>query len=306
MTPSRAVPHFVLYEEQGQDAELLALHVEPIHSRSSRHDWTIRPHAHPDHHQILMLAAGGGTLWLEETARDLAPGMVVTVPATAVHAYRFQPGTDGFVATIAPAFLAAAIAEDDALQAPFAGGGACHALGEAAPAAAARFAELQREFAWSAPARRSALRAHLQLLLVALARLPARGEGQGDLRRREAEIVARYRQQIERRFRAQPDLPDFAQAIGVTTARLNAACRAVTGRSAMALVHERLVTEAKRDLLYTGRAVAQIARDLGFADPAYFNRFFRRHARTTPGAFRREMGTIARPAPPRSISSQET
>jgi AraC family transcriptional activator of pobA len=293
MPQSSTVPHFVLYEEATQDVELLSLHVEPIRSRSSKHHWTIRPHTHPDHHQILLLVSGGGTLSVEDEVRRLAPVVIVTVPALVVHAYRFDPGTDGFVVTVSLSFLDGLLSEDFRLGDGFAGRGRCFSPGPLAAAAIGSFRALQQEFLWSAPGRRSAIKAHLQLLLVTIARLHGRDQPpQDEVRRRDTETVARYRQHIERNFHQQPGLGDFARAIGVTTARLNTACRAVTGRSAMMLVHDRLVIEAKRDLLYTDRAVGEVARALGFADPAYFNRFFRRHTGQTPGAFRREMGTI--------------
>ena len=43
---------------------------------------------------------------------------------------------------------------------------------------------------------------------------------------------------------------------------------------------------ARRDLVFTPTPIQAIAYSLGFSDPAYFNRFFRRHAGLTPGAFR--------------------
>jgi AraC family transcriptional activator of pobA len=286
------VPHFVLYEEATRDVELLSLHVETIPSRSSMHDWSIRPHAHPDHHQILLLVAGGGTWWSEDEARSLSPGTILTVPAMTVHAFRFHPGSDGHVATVSLSFLQNMLAEDPRLGASFSGRGGCYNLGAHAPAAADLFRSLQQEFIWSAPGRRAAIAAYLQVLLVSIARQHRHDQPTSDVRRRDAEIVARFRHQVERNFRRQLALTDYARDIGVTTGRLNAACRAVTGRSALMLVHDRLVVEAKRALLYTDQTVGEISRLLGFVDPAYFNRFFRRHTATTPGAFRCEMGTI--------------
>jgi len=48
--------------------------------------------------------------------------------------------------------------------------------------------------------------------------------------------------------------------------------------------------EARRRLTYVAMPVAQIAPELGFCDPAYFSRFFRRHAGVPPDRFRRQHG----------------
>ncbi|MEZ5449103.1 MAG: helix-turn-helix domain-containing protein [Thiolinea sp.] len=39
-------------------------------------------------------------------------------------------------------------------------------------------------------------------------------------------------------------------------------------------MHDRLIAEAKRQLIYANRSVNEIAYELGFRDPAYFSRFF--------------------------------
>ena len=72
----------------------------------------------------------------------------------------------------------------------------------------------------------------------------------------------------------------------MTPARLNAACKRAVGVTAGRVIRQRLLLEAKRSLIYTSMTANEIAYDLGFADPAYFSRFFRQHTGRTPSAFR--------------------
>lgn len=286
MPQTTPIPRFILYEETPQDVELDFLHVETIYRRSSLHDWTIRAHSHPDQHQILLLTEGAGMVRLEDNEYALEPTAIVTVPALTVHSYRFQPGSNGFVLTVAAPFLEAVLGEDRHLAAAFSkhGQSLARVSREASPIEA--FEALEREFVWSFPGRRSAIKAYLQLILVRTARLNVTTPELEPKQRRDAELVGRFRAMVEQRFREQPGLDAMAGALGVTTAKLNAACRAITGRSSAALVHDRLIVEAKRHLLYTGMTVAEIASALGFSDPAYFNRFFSRRTNTSPGLFR--------------------
>jgi AraC family transcriptional activator of pobA len=60
----------------------------------------------------------------------------------------------------------------------------------------------------------------------------------------------------------------------------------VLGHGALAVLHDRIVLEARRELAYTTLSVKQIALDLGFADAGYFTRFFLREAGQTPSAWR--------------------
>jgi AraC family transcriptional activator of pobA len=52
------------------------------------------------------------------------------------------------------------------------------------------------------------------------------------------------------------------------------------------LIRERIALEARRLLLYSDLTAGQVADRLGFEDPAYFARFFRREVGITPSAFR--------------------
>ena len=54
----------------------------------------------------------------------------------------------------------------------------------------------------------------------------------------------------------------------------------------------RLLLAARRQLIYTERNVAEIAYHLGFSDPSYFTRFFKRATSLTPAEFRRRSGTV--------------
>ena len=72
----------------------------------------------------------------------------------------------------------------------------------------------------------------------------------------------------------------------MTTARLNACCRATTGKSSLVLINDRLLTEAKRNLVYSDMTINEIGAGLGYTDPGYFNRFFSRNVGLSPGRFR--------------------
>ncbi|WP_428634544.1 helix-turn-helix domain-containing protein [Sedimenticola sp.] len=50
----------------------------------------------------------------------------------------------------------------------------------------------------------------------------------------------------------------------------------------------RPAVEAKRHLIYTVMTVSQISDNLGFSEPAYFSRFFKRHTRQSPKNFRQQ------------------
>jgi AraC family transcriptional activator of pobA len=56
-----------------------------------------------------------------------------------------------------------------------------------------------------------------------------------------------------------------------------------------AIIHERVVREACTRLQQLDLPVEQIGYGLGFRDPAYFNRFFRKYRGASPGDYRRQI-----------------
>jgi AraC family transcriptional activator of pobA len=51
-------------------------------------------------------------------------------------------------------------------------------------------------------------------------------------------------------------------------------------------LRQRVLTEAKRQLVFTNLAIGEIAYDLAFADPSHFGRFFKKQTGKTPQEFR--------------------
>ena len=159
------------------------------------------------------------------------------MPAGVVHAFEFERDTRGYVVTVAdprstswrarePAFRALFEApmpvrsRDSALEA--------HELEEAV-------VRLHREFQWSAPAHAAATEARLVTLLVGAVRAAHRADGTVAWQRGpRAALVARFRQAIETNLRSGWAVNRYAKALGVTPARLRAACLEVTGRPAHA------------------------------------------------------------------------
>lgn len=100
-------------------------------------------------------------------------------------------------------------------------------------------------------------------------------------------LVARYTDLVERSLGSGKGVADLAAELDVTPTHLTRACQKCCGRSAMALLHDRLMFEARLLLAETHLPVAEIARRLGYGSAGYFTRAFERHEGRTPSAFRK-------------------
>lgn len=102
-----------------------------------------------------------------------------------------------------------------------------------------------------------------------------------------ANTVQRFRQLIELHYREGMSVDEFARLLRVTRSHLHNACIGSLGATPLALIHRRLEEEACQRLEQTELSIEQIGYSLGFRDPGYFNRFFKRQRGLAPGAYRR-------------------
>lgn len=129
--------------------------------------------------------------------------------------------------------------------------------------------------------------AHLQIILTLVLRLAEGVMEQRDKHGPGSITFQRFLQVLELHFREHWNIADYATALGVSERRLGSAVMRATGKPPLTVVHERVLREACRRLEQSPLGVAQIAYGLGFRDPAYFSRFFKRYMGEAPGGYRR-------------------
>jgi AraC-like DNA-binding protein/mannose-6-phosphate isomerase-like protein (cupin superfamily) len=100
-------------------------------------------------------------------------------------------------------------------------------------------------------------------------------------------LFADFNQLLEACFHQQHALPFYAQTLKVSERQLNQVVRQFAGKTAFAFLQDRLLLEAKRQLLFSSREIKAIALETGFADPYYFSRFFKKKAGLSPEQFRK-------------------
>lgn len=276
------VHHFSLYGESEHLPDVM--HCETIAERSVLHDWELEPHRHDRLHQLLLLRSGGGMARLDDRELALPPASLVNVPRGAVHAFTFEPGTDGLVVTLADAMLDQLLASDPEVRRSLAHGW----VQEADASVDAVMTRLADEYASRSPARALVLRGLGTTLLGLAARAAARGDAlPGNMA--ESHLLQRFEALLEAHFRSHWRVADYARALAITPTHLSRVARATAGASASTLIDARVVREARRQLAFTHLSVATIAYTLGFADPALFSRVFTRVTGLSPRAFRTQL-----------------
>jgi AraC family transcriptional regulator, transcriptional activator of pobA len=288
------LPLFHLYGDPPDDQAFDFIHVETIVSRSSIHDWTIRAHRHRNLFQILLIERGGGEMTFDAARLTFAAPAAILVPAAIAHGFRFEPNvTDGWVISFTED-AAGALTDREALS----------RLRELAAQPvvpigdevvrsrlSALCAELFEEHSLAREGFRLAMRGLLVLIAVGVARLAASRARTGSVTLHPADAtVAQLRALVDEHFRQERQLGFYAEKLAMTVDRLNDHVKRATGVTAGHLIRQRLLTEAKRQLVFTTMPIHDIAKELAFADPSHFARFFRKQTGITPHEFRDQRG----------------
>ena len=274
------VPDYRLYRERSGEAADFWLHCEPIPERSRLHRFEISAHRHPALFQMFRVSEGSGEIFDGAAWNAFAAPCVLFIPPGAVHGFRFASDVDGVVVT-ALADRLHGLAATDRRIAEFAR--AIRIL----PLAGSddSLSRIAGEMSGAAAGRTAALEALVALAIVETARTWS-GDGDASPASRDTARLEALQTLVAAHFRERRPLDFYAARLGLSGSHLNRLTRSATGGTVQALVEQRVLEAARRELVFTPTPVNRIAESLGFADPAYFNRFFSRRVGTTPGAFR--------------------
>ncbi len=109
-------------------------------------------------------------------------------------------------------------------------------------------------------------------------------------RKREANNnvkVQEFKHLINKYFVQDKRPSSYANRLHLSANHLNALCKKHEGKTAIRLIQERMILEAKRLLYATNMHIKEISYYLGYEDVAYFNRFFKNHCKITPLEYRK-------------------
>ncbi|WP_440879662.1 helix-turn-helix domain-containing protein [Tenacibaculum sp. C7A-26P2] len=92
---------------------------------------------------------------------------------------------------------------------------------------------------------------------------------------------------VEQNFKSIHSVTEYANRLGLSPKSLSKHFQKIGTETPSDLIKSRIITEAKRQLLYSSKTIKHIAFDLGFNDPAYFSRFFTKATGKSPKLFQK-------------------
>lgn len=291
--PNQALlaPTFALYGEAQAAITPEFIHIEEISARSAARNWQIDSHTHDGLLQFLFVFSGTARVRLDHEEHDFESPLVVVIPPRVIHAFKFMPQTEGYVLTLDADGLASHSEESTRMFSVLRNEADVIALGplnDATRRCRGLLEQIDAEFRAPGPGSTRLFVWLIRALLLLLVRERMRSKREAD--DQTEDLMQRFRQLMEQHYAAHWSIEDYAHRLNLTESRLNRLCLKTSGQTAFGLIQSRLLLEARRKLVYTGISVTQLAYELGFSDPAYFCRFFKKLTGLAPSRFRAQGG----------------
>lgn len=101
-------------------------------------------------------------------------------------------------------------------------------------------------------------------------------------------IMSRFTALVIKYCKKEKNISFYAKRLGINEKYLFEVTKKATGITPGDIIHGEVIKEAKQYLENTDLSIKEIAYKLGFCDPAYFSRYFKREAGITAGKFREQ------------------
>jgi AraC family transcriptional regulator, transcriptional activator of pobA len=260
-----------------------------------------------NHYSMILITEGGGTVQADFAEYSFSGNTLLCFAP--YQPFRIvAPGIKGFVVNFHPDFFCIyrhhkdvgchGVLFNNIYRPPF------HALeGAVYEKLLSIIGDMRQELEAEALGQHELLASLLRIFLItatrskaALPELPGLGdrgeEGKVEDGKRAEEpfVMQKLKNAIEEHYRQKHSAGEYASLLHISPKALARITKHHFNRTLTNMIAERIVIEAKRELYISGKAVKEIAYELGFTDEYHFSRWFKNKAAISPQVYRNQVG----------------
>lgn len=281
------------YHLHKQNPEKLQFEVYDLRSYLKKYgSQTTHPHSH-SYYQIIWFFNGGATHIVDFRTYEVNVNTILFISKDQIHAFDENHDMDGwllhfnesfFMHSDVDMFLKYNIFKSQ--ESP------CYAMQKAAIATAKTYMKLVLEelshrdrFGFE-----ENIRFLLKSLLITLERAHQNDTtAKLEINNHHELQYLKFKELIEQHYKDEHSVKEYAEKLFISSKTLTTITKEITGKLPSQLIHDRLLLEAKRLLRYTSMQICEIAFKIGFEDPSYFIKFFKRHENISPKSYRNQV-----------------
>ena len=228
-------------------------------------------------YEIIWFQKGSGTHYVDFNQYAIAPGTIIFISPGQIHSFDTKHDQEGYVLKICAELF------DDFVSL------SCVTVQDKDSAAlemliGAMQEELKKE---DSLGHREALHALVKLFVIMVRRSYAEiNPSAPNPHKVSYKAFLNFRKLIEENYCRLHTVKDYASLLNVSSKTLTLYVNECSKYSPLELINNRIILEAKRLLRYSVLSVKEIAFRLGFEDPSYFAKFFKRLVKQSPADYR--------------------
>ncbi|OOG69344.1 AraC family transcriptional regulator [Algoriphagus sp. A40] len=256
------------------------------------HKFIQKPHKH-GFYILLLFTAGSGSHSIDFRNYNVGPGVFFFLSPGQVHSWQLSEDSEGHILFFSAEFYGSAFPMKNLSGFPFFGTTSrpSNLILDSGQTSKVDllFSEIEKETEAQDWSKKEMLLAYTEILLVKLGRIYQASYGTGSTVPAAEDRFKLLETAIESHFRSARNASFYADQLHLSLRQLNRLTKTSVGKTISELLLDRVNLEAQRLLTYSGSTVAEIASQLGFDDPSYFSRLFRKRTGSTPEQFRKSV-----------------
>lgn len=130
------------------------------------------------------------------------------------------------------------------------------------------------------------LRILLKQFIIKSTRIARKQMLKGNLPEERIDLIRQFNVLVEEHFKSLKHVSDYASLMNRSPKTLTNIFSQHTSKSPLLVIHDRIILEARRMLIFTDQSAKEIAWELGFEDPSQFSRFFKKNTQLSIQQFR--------------------
>lgn len=144
------------------------------------------------------------------------------------------------------------------------------------------FYQITVEFNTSEIGQQQILSSFLKILITNISRLKHNQIGYNYVPEAGYDLFKKYKIAVEKNFKSIHGVNEYADLLHTTARNLNNVAKKFSNKTAGIIIAERIILESKRYLHHDNLSIKEIAFEIGYEDPAYFTRFFKKYLGISP------------------------
>ncbi len=257
-----------------------------------------KPHIH-SFFQIIWFRKGSGKHYVDFKAYDVSDQSIFFIAKNQVHYFDDRTDYEGVLIHFSELFLGqgengvAFLVKSNLFNNPYQFPSCC--VGSGIADILQEYVGLMKNELESADnfAREELLRSYLKAFLIQVQRRKNQLEQENrnvpfilDAKR---EQLIKFINLVDEHFTKGLSVAEYAGLMHISSRTLSDLTALTLNKTPLMVIQERVILEAQRLLVHSNLNVNQIGFRLGFDDPSYFVKYFKKHAQVSPSAFRKSI-----------------